>query len=502
MLDNDTVDRSIIRTGYDALVVETPHRLRRVLRLGAGLASRLTLVQRFAVVSLAILVAGAFIIGRFVADEIQDGVIARTSAITSLYVDSFVSPSLQGLGTGTVTTEERNELDSLLVETTLGEEIVSFKVWDRDGRIVYAKDSNLIGRQFEHGEDLEVALSGRVHASVSNLSKDENRLERQDWDRLLETYSPLREHETGAIIGAIEFYQDPKELESEIESSQRTGWLIVGFSTAGMHLLLVGLVKGASNTLATQHKRLGRLAQDNSRLAQHVRRAAADKTETDEGVLKRVAHDLHDGPAQDVSLALLRISSMRQAMEAQVEGDAAEIRRVGEDFQLVETALSDALKEVRELSADLHLPELEELTLSEVVERAKLDHESKSGTTVAMNRSPIPSVASLPLKIAVYRVLQEALNNCFRHAGAKDQRVNASRSEGWLALEIADGGPGFDTSMLLDASKVDVRERPGPALGLRGMRERVEMLGGSMEIISEPGRGTTVRVSLPLERGE
>jgi signal transduction histidine kinase len=467
--------------------------LRRTWRRAWALASHLTLVQRFAVISLAILIAGGFIIGRYVAGEIEDGVTARSSAITALYVDSFVSPHLQDMGSGQLDSDQRSELDRLLVDSSFGQEIASFKVWDTQGSIVYARDTSLIGQQFGPHGGLSAALAGNVQASVTDLREEENRLERQQWDRLLETYAPVREHETGAIIGAMEFYQDPSDLESEIASSQRTGWLIVGISTAGMYLLLVGLVKGASNTLSSQHRSLARLAEDNARLAEGVQKAAAEKTETDERLLMQISHDLHDGPTQDLGLALLRIRSLREGTEVHLANSGSDERQVREDFELVETALADALKEVREISSDLHLPKLAELSLRDVVEKAKLDHERKTGTTIELVGAVVPDTRSLPLKIVVYRVLQEALNNSYRHAGGREQRIGISHAGGWLQIEAADGGPGFRPAEVQESS--DARR----GLGLRGMRERVEMLGGTLEIASGPTRATTIRVRLPLE---
>ena len=464
--------------------------LPRSLHFARKLVSRLTLVQRFALVSLGILVTGAFIIGSYVADEIEDGVIDRSSAIAALYVDSFVSPHLQGMNSGTVRADNQRELDRLLTASSLGQEIVSFKVWDRDGRIVYASDAALIGRDFGPRRGLEEALAGKVHAGISDLAEEENQLERLEWSRLLETYMPVREYSTGAILGAAEFYQDPSELEAEIESSQRKGWLIVGVSTGGMYLLLVGLVKGASNTLDNQRRRLEGLAKENAGLAQRVRKAAAQKSETDERLMMRIAHDLHDGPAQDLGLALLRIKSLRQGVETQLPNSAPEAEHVREDFQLVETGLSSALKEVREISSGLQLPEIERLTLAEVVQKAKLDHEQKTGSKVDLDKGALPSSASLPVKIALYRVLQEALNNSYRHAGVREVHLRISSADGWLHLEVVDEGVGFDPSEIEDSRSV---------LGLRGMRERIEMLGGTLEIASQAGRGTSIRVRLPLE---
>lgn len=486
--------RSIVRIGYSVVATDVAAVSHRVWRLASALVARLTLVQRFALVSAAILVTGAFIIGRYVADEIEDGVVARSSSITALYVDSFVSPTLQGISEGTIAPDKRRELDRLLIQSSLGREIVAFKVWDPLGRIVYARDPALIGQQFERKGGLAAALQGHVQASISDLGEEEHQLQRLQWSRLLETYAPIREDETGAIIGAMEFYQDSSDLEAEIGSSQQKGWIIVGISTAGMYLLLVGLVKGASSTLVSQHRSLTGLAQENARLARQVRKAAAQKTETDEQLFMRIAHDLHDGPAQDLGLALLRIRSLRQGTQKQLGNAPEETERVREDFQLVETALAGALKEVREMSSDLRLPELAELNLAEVVEKAKLDHERRTGSAVSLQAGSLPHAPSnLPLKITVYRVLQEALNNSYRHAGATEQRITVSHADGWIELEVTDNGPGFDPEML------EANQEARPVLGLRGMRERVEMLGGTLMIASGPNRGTSIRVRLPLE---
>ncbi len=468
-------------------------RVRGAWRLASRLTTGLTLVQRFALVSLMILLVGAYIIGRFVAEEIEDGVIARSSAITALYVDSFVSPHLQDMSGGAIALETRSELDQLLTEGSLGQEIASFKVWDTQGNIVYARDAALVGQHFEREGGLAAALAGDVNSGLSNLGEEEHGLERVRFDRLLETYARVREDETGAIIGAMEFYQDPSDLESEIASSQRTGWIIVGVSTAGMYLLLVGLVKGASNTLSSQHRHLGRLAEDNARLAKRVQKAAAEKIETDEQLLMRVARDLHDGPAQDLGLALLRIRSLREGTEKHLASSGSDDQHVGEDFDLVETALANALKEVREVSSDLHLPEMSRLSLRDVVEKAKRDHEQKTGSTVAMNHTTVPGAVGLPLKIAVYRILQEALINSYRHAGGKEQRVSVFHADGWLQIEATDGGPGFDLS------EAEKNQDSSQGLGLRGMRERVALLGGTLVIDTGPSRGTTIRVRLPLE---
>jgi len=453
---------------------------------------RLSLFQQFMLLSFAILVVGAYIIGSYVASEIEARVIHRTSAIAALYVESFVSPHLQELSVQeTLSSEHFAQLDALLSATPLGEEIVSFKIWGKDGRVVYATETGLIGRRFSSSGALTRALGGDIQAEMSDLKEEENLYERQRWSRLLETYAPVRADETGEIIGVAEFYQDQAALESEIASSQRKGWLIVGGATGVMYLLLVGMVRGASTTIARQHRRLEELAGRNADLASRVRRAAAQKAETDEQLLMRIAQDLHDGPAQDISLALLRL----EAIGGQQTADGAASTEA--DAALVRTALAAALKEIREIAGGLRLPEMEGLSLRRVVEKAVEEHQEKTGDRVKLVAPPELPVVDLPVKIAIYRVAQEALNNAHLHAGVGKEEVEVQFVDRAVRLEIRDRGAG-----LKESARDKEGEKGRSTLGLRGMRERVEMLGGWLELLSEPGRGTTVRAIVPLSRDE
>ncbi len=467
----------------------------RVLRwfgavLGAAIG-KFTLFQRFMLLSLVILVVGAYIIGSYVASEIKTRVIDRTSAITALYVDSFVSPHLQELKTqGVVSAVHLSQLDELLTTTSLGEKIVSFKVWGTDGRVVYASERGLVGQRFPVVGARSKALDGDIQTEVSDLREAENVYERQRWSRLLETYAPLHAQESGEIIGVIEFYQDPTELESEISGSQRKGWLIVGGATGAMYLLLVGMVRGASVTIFRQHRRLELLARENADLADRVRRAAAQKFETDERLMMRLAQDLHDGPAQDVSLALLRLESITGSGPTVVSGPPLDA-----DVHLMRTALSAALEEIRQIAAGLRLPEMEALSLQGVIGKAVQEHQDKTAHRVKLVvPADLPEV-ELPVKIALYRVTQEALNNAYLHAGVDEEEVELRLAEGALRLEIRDRGVGLEGSM-----RGSEPRKGRTALGLRGMHERMEMLGGTLEVVSQPGQGTTVRAVVPLSR--
>jgi signal transduction histidine kinase len=157
-------------------------------------------------------------------------------------------------------------------------------------------------------------------------------------------------------------------------------------------------------------------------------------------------------------------------------------------LQPINDAIASALTDLRAISAGLQLPEIDQLHINEVTARAVRDYESKTGAKVALETTNISKTASLPVKIALYRLLQESLANGFRHAAGSGQRVNISDGDGRLLVEVSDNGPGFDHHAAAGKGR----------LGLVGMRERVEVLGGAFDVVSKPDQGTVIRVNLPL----
>jgi signal transduction histidine kinase len=120
------------------------------------------------------------------------------------------------------------------------------------------------------------------------------------------------------------------------------------------------------------------------------------------------------------------------------------------------------------------------------------DYETKTSTRVQLD-SQVPDVnASTRIKITLCRVLQESLANCFRHAQGKNCHVTVRGNEENLTLEVRDEGPGFQPNS----------GRRHGRLGLAGMRERVEVVGGTFSIESAADQGTTVRAILPLTSRE
>ncbi|MFQ5803835.1 MAG: sensor histidine kinase [Candidatus Methylomirabilales bacterium] len=461
-----------------------------------GCWKRLSLAQQFIVAILVILASGMIGIGWWVGQEIKGGVIHQTGATTALYVDSVVAPLVQELGQGDgLTSAHVASLKRLLHDTPLGQQIVAFKIWDAEGRIVYSTNPAIIGRIFPLTGGLVRAWHGKVASSISELHDEEHAPERERWAQLLETYTPVRLKGGNRIIAVAEFYQTVDNLEKEVLAAQMSSWLVVGAATVAMFLLLAGIVRRGSDTIARQQRELsdrvtqltGLLAQ-NEELHERVRRAATRTAALNERFLRRVSAELHDGPAQVLGLVLLRLDSVIAHCAAWSLG-RPEVPQVNKDLDMIQRSMRHALHEIRVLSTGLVLPELDNLTVPETLARVVRVHERRTETQVMLRLNGLPAQAPLPVKITLYRLIQEALNNAYRHGGGVGQEVRVQYDTGYLRVEVSDHGPGFDWA------QGAVRDEQ---LGLVGMRERVESLGGIFHVESGSGRGTKVIAHLAL----
>jgi signal transduction histidine kinase len=254
--------------------------------------------------------------------------------------------------------------------------------------------------------------------------------------------------------------------------------LIIGALGIALYAVTAGVVKRASNTIEQQRNRLQEQVAELATLHERVLQAASRTTTLNEQALRRISADLHDGPSQVLALASLRMEAL-----ARVCGDDP-------DYTIVHDALRDALKEVRAISSGLRLPELEVVPVHDILDRALGDHERRTGTWIEREYERLPARVPLAVKIALVRTLQEALSNATRHARGADVVVRCWGQGGHLYMEVADNGPGFEMSA---APASDAGH-----LGLAGMRERAELLGGSFSVRTAPGAGTTVRACWPL----
>jgi len=241
--------------------------------------------------------------------------------------------------------------------------------------------------------------------------------------------------------------------------------------------------RGARPTPRTTSKRAPPGTAKSDRAAAHGLLQAAERD------LQQVVLDIHDGPVQDIFSALSQVHLLRIRPELQAGEASIGLRRIA-------AALERALGEIRSFIGAFRPPEFERRPVGAIIEGMVVQHESITGNTVDLEIGEQLPEVSVALKIAIYRILQEALANATRHADASEHFVRLVTEGNELVLEVRDDGRGFDVAGVLE-SESDVGVSGGH-FGLRGMRDRVEIMNGTLEIDSGAD-GTSVEVRFPIQ---
>lgn len=172
---------------------------------------------------------------------------------------------------------------------------------------------------------------------------------------------------------------------------------------------------------------LSRLLAQNRSLHTRVRRASQRAAALNESYLRRLGADLHDGPAQLVALATPRLDSVA-LVSAETDSEKRE-----QEISTVRSSLADAMREIRSICNGLVLPHIEAAELPEIIGLAVRAHEQRTHSAVDLSLSGSPRLLSPSEKICIYRFVQEALNNSYRHGEGVGQRVTqtcAGRRQG------------------------------------------------------------------------
>ncbi len=203
---------------------------------------------------------------------------------------------------------------------------------------------------------------------------------------------------------------------------------------------------------------------------------------TQESTLRHISRELHDEFGQ--------ILTAVGAMLGRAEKHTPESSPLRSELKEVRDITQSTLDNVRSLSQALHPVMLDEAGLETTVDWYLATVEKQTGTDISYEKSGISFPLNGSASIHVYRVLQEALNNVARHSGARAAWVRLRFTGKDLELEVEDHGKGFGA------------DPPKTGIGLVAMRERAELLGGSLEFRQPPAGGTLVRLRVPREKAE
>jgi signal transduction histidine kinase len=300
--------------------------------------------------------------------------------------------------------------------------------------------------------------------------------------------------ETRQSVSVPDITRHP-EADVRMHPDSERSWLGVPLLAAGKAIGLITLVKRAPGSFSPEQVKLveavaapASVAIANARLFGEVlsgrqRLATVSKklVEVQETERRHLARELHDEIGQSLTAILYRLEAVKGS---RTSGNGV----LDEAIEITDRTMQS----VRNISLDLRPSLLDEAGLPETL-RWYIDRQVKSESLdVDLSVAPELGELSLDVRNACFRIVQEALTNVVRHSGARRARVQLRTSGSRIEVAVWDDGRGFDVDEAYG------RARTGGSMGILGMQERAELLGGELVFESSPGAGTTVKASVPL----
>lgn len=461
--------------GEAPLAASMPQSIRaRVSRLGR----RISLSQRFFLIALCVVVAAMLILGNWTSNYVSESITKGIGGTAAASIEALISRSLDGV---TQAPDRRTALEAAFAVGNSADatRLIQIRVRNPAGEILFESLGDL--DDVPSTQDLAAAALGVLTVRVIDVPLQSLGALPRSTLPVLKIYTPLRRDETAEVFGVAELYFSARAVR-ELQAQARSDvWIIVasiGFVAVGTLALLVqvtgDIITQQRQRLAANLRQTRSLLDENMVLQAASERLRVEASLANEHVLAQVGSDIHDGPVQLLTLLILRLT---RADPSALTGAAAELAR-------------EALEELRGISAGLVLPELAKLGVAETIALAAKRHEDLTGTAVVTSVDVPDITASITAKVCAYRVIQQALNNAYRHGGGVDQQVRVSSSNGWLRIEVTNRSSGKDPA----ASSVD-------QLGLRAMRFRVESQGGSLAADFE-GEHARIDARIPIDAGK
>jgi signal transduction histidine kinase len=419
-------------------------------------------VARFAITGVAGLGLLTFVAIQLLSNRGTAEAIRNAKAVTQLagrgIAAPYLTPQLLAEQPAAIRAMDRTVRSRLLTDP-----VVRVKVWAGDGRIVYSDEPALIGTRYPlPPAELHALRTGGVDAEVSDLSRPENRFERK-YHKLLEVYLGLQTTDGRPVL--FELYQRFSSITTSGNRLFRTFFFPM---IATMVLLELAQIPLAVS-LARQLRR-----------GQREREALLQRAiEASELERRRIARDLHDGPVQDLAGVSFTLSS---AITEAKGLDPALADALGQTSRQTR----ESIRALRTLLVDIYPPRLHSEGLVAAVSDL-LSALAAAGVETDLDAEPELHLEP-GVEAVLFRAAQEALRNVLRHAEANTVNVRLRASEGLAVLEVEDDGRG------LTIAPADREEH----FGLRMLEDLARDSDGQLDIDSAPGRGTLVRLAIPL----
>ncbi len=207
--------------------------------------------------------------------------------------------------------------------------------------------------------------------------------------------------------------------------------------------------------------------------------------EAQEEERQRVARDIHDGPAQSMANVVLKADLCEKLIHIdkdRVKGELNDLKKI----------VRKSLKDIRRIIYDLRPMSLDDLGLVPTVERYSEIFSEETYIDVRVNAiGEVKRIKSV-IQIALFRIIQESLNNVRKHSNATQVKINMENTYNSFNLIVSDNGEGFDKK------KIKCYDNPEKGLGIEGMKQRVELLNGKFDIQTALGKGTKIYINIPI----
>lgn len=368
---------------------------------------------------------------------------------------------------------------------------------DQNGRVIYHPIDSVIGQDFSQREAVQRLLRGDREGAITSQENNQ--------PSTVEGYAIVPITGWGLVIG-----EPWSQVVEPALISLRPVFvvLVIGLIlVASVVSLGVQRVTDPIRNLVTQTRQVAagdydaqvilskikeirelgtafnEMVQQISKYRAGVRQYVADITNSQEEERKRIARELHDDTVQSLIAIGQRIELIKNSLD-----DPNETRtRLTE----LRTMVTGAIASVRQFSRDLRPLALEDLGLMAAMQYLVNNLATSQGIEVNLKIDGDTEGLSNDMEVAIYRILQEALNNVRKHAHATKASVRARFGQTHIRLTVEDNGRGFE----MPEAITDFASNG--SFGVMGLQERAQLFGGDVTVISEPGKGTTVRMVMP-----
>jgi len=242
--------------------------------------------------------------------------------------------------------------------------------------------------------------------------------------------------------------------------------------------------RSVEESLRKSEQHYGQLLAQSKRMQEQLRMLSRQLLLAQEEERKKISRELHDVIAQTLTSINVQLGALKNKANHNTKGLERSIART-------QRLVVDSVNIVHQFARELRPTVLDDLGIIPALHTFMKRFGEQTGIRVSLSAFAAVKQVNSDIRTVLYRVAQEALNNVARHAQASQAEVSIRKLDGAVCMTITDNGKGFQKEHLLNANK-------SKRLGLLGMRERLEMIGGNFTVTSAPGKGTTLLAQIPL----